>query len=1112
MATRAGSWIKGGKPRLFLAALGKHPAWDDHMELGLESDALVRVRRQLYVEGIGAAIDGGAWDKLAPDEALPAFGHVFLWRFDQELVVGRMWASKDGKGRSKYPMLACFHAGGVGAGWALRELGPRLERIEAACIAATTHEGVAEIITRERDAARAAMGGEGPEAIRAPLPSDLASLAAAPELGPDRRGLLRILYECERDLSPWRDPGDAKSSGSGVVSPTGHRLRMPVPAGAAATGLARWVGVVFSLAADSAPVFAAAPHAGAWVDVIVGDLSASHLACLKATPRKMALTSDVPYTLDESFVARARAMIDAGGATPAPPAARPDAGPARPAWLKWAGLGAIGAGVVIGGVLVAGGGGGPGPTTAPEPSPQPTPLVREPEPAPRPDPTPDPIVAAAPREPSPPVVPVPVPAEAPSAGNDNGVFWDSLPAVLGEGAVAAAWRRGVEQIRAEGGPVPRAREQVEAWKSLLAILAEAPRREVASAGDRAVLDAARERAWESAIEVVGDARAATALASAQARVRAGLVEAVRRHAELESAAADAATALAALTQAGAGAAEGVPDAVASAGDRLGMAAAAALPSALRVSEELKLWAAQPARSPDELAAEARDSNASPWRRVWAWRRLGEKGWPAGPAQLRAEAEIQASLAALPGAAALEALRRSESESRWLRGAGATGLDADALRATIATIGPLGLPPGIVSKAPRAFQVAKAALDLRDAIARPGIDDAATRVAVDTFLSASAAAGGSHWDEGLRAVITPPKVAPPLAGVGPASVGWKAEVSADGTRVTYASPRGGASIEFIRLEGVGGPDAATFLSASEVSLAQFIEVAAPGWDSIRPLLRAFDEFDPRLGPRVWTWSAGPGDPIRRAANLRDPTLGWIATMGRDPSYYAEDPPAGPDLNHPMQQVSARAAIAAARLVGCRLPTSAEWRAAHAAGPATVQNLRDARWERQWRFLQTRGRVEESEWPGAGVFRPADLPALRPAEDSSPAVTHDDGILWFAPASGPPAARSAAGYFHLVGNVAEWVFEAPEAIERLTDVSPKSLTDLIGDGAALRVIGASALSPGDMEATRPAAVDHRRARDGFSDIGFRLAFVIRGVSPPTEVRSLRERVEEVVRSFR
>src|SRR5215469_9189084 len=102
-------------PALYLAAFGKHPGWNDHIDdLGLDTDDLITAKRLLYVQGINQNIDAGAWENLDPDKRLDAFRHDFLWHMKgtgsgegDSLIAGRMWSSVDGKGRDKYPMVLC---------------------------------------------------------------------------------------------------------------------------------------------------------------------------------------------------------------------------------------------------------------------------------------------------------------------------------------------------------------------------------------------------------------------------------------------------------------------------------------------------------------------------------------------------------------------------------------------------------------------------------------------------------------------------------------------------------------------------------------------------------------------------------------------------------------------------------------------------------------------------------------------------------------------------------------------------------------------------------------------------------------------------------------------
>ena len=121
-----------------LAAFGKHPGWDDHVEdLGLETESLNLAKTVLYVNGIGGQIDSGAWEKLDAEHQLPAFRHVFVWQRSGQFLIGRLWSSSDGKGRKRYPMVVCLHFAGVPLGWALKPALALLAQLEEGCLAAT---------------------------------------------------------------------------------------------------------------------------------------------------------------------------------------------------------------------------------------------------------------------------------------------------------------------------------------------------------------------------------------------------------------------------------------------------------------------------------------------------------------------------------------------------------------------------------------------------------------------------------------------------------------------------------------------------------------------------------------------------------------------------------------------------------------------------------------------------------------------------------------------------------------------------------------------------------------------------------------------------------------
>lgn len=92
-----------------LAGFGKHPAWDDHIDdLGLTTETLVIIRRVLYSEGIGRQVSSGAWNQLEEERQALDFDHRFVWSRKAQSVVGGIWSSSDGKGRSRFPMILCL--------------------------------------------------------------------------------------------------------------------------------------------------------------------------------------------------------------------------------------------------------------------------------------------------------------------------------------------------------------------------------------------------------------------------------------------------------------------------------------------------------------------------------------------------------------------------------------------------------------------------------------------------------------------------------------------------------------------------------------------------------------------------------------------------------------------------------------------------------------------------------------------------------------------------------------------------------------------------------------------------------------------------------------------
>ncbi len=278
-----------------LCAFGKHPGWDDHIEdLGLDTPGLAELKRWLYVEGIGACVNSGAWDQLPPEQRLEGFGHLFVQSAGGSVTVGRLWSSQDGKGRGRYPMVVCAAFAGVPLGAALARAEAELAEIEPACRATGSAEAVVSLLARHRQRLQQAL----PAPAAAPEGSAWAALAEGP-WGPDGQGLLRVLYAIQREL-----PDGPLASEQASPAPAIH-VRVPWCADTPAEAAHRWLTALAGEVGDEVPLCALVGE-HRWLDLFIGRPGPLQLACLRTSEAGMALTSDVPFSIDDAFAARVR--------------------------------------------------------------------------------------------------------------------------------------------------------------------------------------------------------------------------------------------------------------------------------------------------------------------------------------------------------------------------------------------------------------------------------------------------------------------------------------------------------------------------------------------------------------------------------------------------------------------------------------------------------------------------------------------------------------------------------------------------------------------------------------------------------------------------------------
>ena len=328
----------GSGPQVFVAGFGKHPGAEDHDDVNVCTEQLSSIKRTLYTNGIAGTIDSGEWDRLSPDERLPKFNHEFLWDRPGWVYCGRLWASKDAKGRARYPMVVCAQCSNVPRPWVLSTIPPLLAGLEAGCQAAQSSAEVRQVIEGAQATLRFAAGKKEDRGSRfedgskGSLPSstlhppfsganatppafNTASaydfLTAHPDLddksGGKGRGLFNLLYVVEKEMVGFR-AGDDQRSFTTVLRMS-RQLRVPACGLTPARAADLWIAALRPLMHPATSMLGIGPVDQPWIDLIIGEPTKDELFALLAARRKLPLTTDIPYTLDEAFLARSRQAI-----------------------------------------------------------------------------------------------------------------------------------------------------------------------------------------------------------------------------------------------------------------------------------------------------------------------------------------------------------------------------------------------------------------------------------------------------------------------------------------------------------------------------------------------------------------------------------------------------------------------------------------------------------------------------------------------------------------------------------------------------------------------------------------------------------------------------------
>ena len=498
-----------------------------------------------------------------------------------------------------------------------------------------------------------------------------------------------------------------------------------------------------------------------------------------------------------------------------------------------------------------------------------------------------------------------------------------------------------------------------------------------------------------------------------------------------------------------------------------------------------------------------------WMRFAAWRALGNPAmqprWPVGDSELGVEIQqrgmILASLDQIDDEQRRGMVRaeiQAESGPRWSRALLSGGPDElERVMARRAEVGvtqdSAGLDPAAaVNLAMFEFATSVRRVEDEERVKAMGIE-MVERVRplldrIDPVRTGAVAASIRGIDEIARGRDTRKTLTEILAENGPGiNPAWQI-ASTEG-----AGPDGHTAPEIIRYRRPGGDRVLTFIRADlddpepvylcteEVSIGLVRDIAStvPG---VRHGLTRMREWSKLESPEdrrgIFTWQ------LRRfTIEPWDPTYPWWndSNVSQAEAYpEGMDPSPACTLETPVTWIEPEAAEQLAEVVGCRLPTSAEWRLALAKersqgtdGPGA--NVRDSTFTR---FTEHVAKLRQTQplivFPHAkGAYDPGDVEN----QPAAAATSADDGSLWFEPQSHPDR---GVVFAHLIGNVGEFVDDQP------------------GERGGYGVVGGSAMSiSSDPEATKPI-----RTRAAFSDVGFRLAFQAKDLKPAMWAAMLKE----------
>ncbi len=295
---------KIGAAELSFYVIGKHPGWDDHMpDIGADNPEVLDFKQRFYVEALAGNINSGAWKHLPEPELLPEFNHRFVYWHADVVMHGAIWASRDGKGRTLFPLIGMVFSRGLNPRVIAAASSAVLDAFRASSLRQPTAEGLIAAVKVANDSL-ASLLPQTPMMDQLIPPLTGTQAGELLRLAGDDQHRARMIYALQRSVQHVK--ANAASRGDDFY----ETLRLPSVAGDAPVASGShlpvdWPAWCLAHIGRRVPILAVAYEGrpdNRFTDVIIGAIKPTSIFPLRASREKIPLCSDIPFAMDSAFL------------------------------------------------------------------------------------------------------------------------------------------------------------------------------------------------------------------------------------------------------------------------------------------------------------------------------------------------------------------------------------------------------------------------------------------------------------------------------------------------------------------------------------------------------------------------------------------------------------------------------------------------------------------------------------------------------------------------------------------------------------------------------------------------------------------------------------------